>query len=112
MTRPATTHDERTPSRRKSTLFCWECDHENPIDGDWLQRTRDRHLEYVCPVCETTLAKRPLPDEMTTGRSRTRPSVTWRRTVRTTMHVWRASIDVSLSSFSAMTVNPIGRTHR
>ncbi|MDQ2052116.1 hypothetical protein RBH26_16685 [Natronolimnohabitans sp. A-GB9] len=46
-------------SRRKSTLFCWECDHSSPIDGDWVLRTRDRHIEYVCPDCETTLTRRP-----------------------------------------------------
>ena len=109
MTRPATTHDESASVPRKSTLFCWECDHASPIDGDWVRRTRDRHVEYDCPVCETTLAKRPLPDGAIGERSTDRATATWARTVRTTVQVWRASIDVGLSSV-AMLARPTGRT--
>ncbi|WP_436346902.1 hypothetical protein [Natronorubrum sp. FCH18a] len=108
MTRPATTHDERTPVPRKSTLFCWGCDHASPIDGDWVRWTRERHEEYVCPDCETTIAKRPLPDEPARDRQLPRPSITWHRGVRTTMHVWRASVDISLSSVAAISPYPIG----
>lgn len=110
MTRPATNHDESPPARRKSTLFCWGCDHESPVDGDWVRWTRDRHEEYVCPVCETTIAKRPLPDDPTRERLTVRPSLTWRRAVRTTMHVWRASVDISLSSVAALPPYSIGTT--
>ncbi|WP_339106478.1 hypothetical protein [Haloterrigena salinisoli] len=112
MTRPATTSDERPPVSRKSTLFCWECDHANPIDGDWVRRTRDRHVEYDCPVCETTLAKRPRPDDATPDRSTPRPTATWQRTIRTTIRVWRATIDVGLSGVGAITVPPIERRQR
>ncbi|ELY39231.1 hypothetical protein [Natronorubrum tibetense] len=109
MTRPATNHDERTPVPRKSTLFCWECDHASPIDGDWVRWTRERHEEYVCPVCETTIAKRPRPDDTTRDRRPPRPAASWHRAVRTTMRVWRASLDISVSSVAAMPPYSIGR---
>ncbi|WP_121745000.1 hypothetical protein [Natronorubrum halophilum] len=99
MTRPPPAHDERSPVRRKSTLFCWGCGHESPVDDDWNRRVQDRHVEYVCPVCETTITKRPLPDG--NDRERTIP-VAWQRTLRTTMRVWRASISVGVSSATAV----------
>lgn len=111
MTRPATTHDERASAPRKSTLFCWECDHSSPVDGDWLRRTRDRHVAYVCPECETTITKRPLPDDATDGRPTIRPTATWRRTVRTAIGVWRASIGVGLSSVTAIAFGSAERRH-
>lgn len=109
MTRPATTTDESSSVPRKSTLFCWECDHASPIGGDWIRRTRDRHVEYDCPVCETTLAKRPLPDDQTADRSSPRPTATWQRTIRTTVQIWRATIDIGLSGVAAITVTPVER---
>ncbi|NUB93948.1 hypothetical protein HTZ84_21665 [Haloterrigena sp. SYSU A558-1] len=111
MTRPATT-DENPSVPRKSTLFCWECDHANPVDGDWVRRTRDRHVEYVCPVCETTLTKRPLPDDATADRSIARPTATWQRTVRTTIQIWRATIDVGLTGVAAVSVPSSDRLRR
>lgn len=109
MTRPATTHDESTPARRKSTLFCWDCDHSSPIEGDWDREPRDRHVEIVCPVCETTISKRPLPDETARERPTEYPSPTWQRAIRTTMHVWRTSVDVGLSSIATMPVYRLER---
>lgn len=101
MTRPATTEDQ-TSVRRKSTLFCWGCDHESPADDDWLRRTRDRHVEVVCPVCETTIAKRPRSDRTARERPTTGSAIAWRRTLRTTVHVWRASVEVGLSSVAVL----------
>lgn len=114
MTRAAPASDERTPARRKATLFCWECDHESPIDGDWIRRTKGRHVECVCPVCETTLATRPRSesDETADGRPAIRPLATWRRTVRATLGLWYASVDVGLANATAMTVGPLERTRR
>ncbi|MXV61103.1 hypothetical protein GS429_03315 [Natronorubrum sp. JWXQ-INN-674] len=105
MTRPAPSSDERTPARRKSTLFCFDCDHESPVDGEWEYRTRDRYVEVVCPVCETTITKRPLPDEPRRERATARPSVTWRRAIRTTIQVWRTSVGIGLSSIAALTIS-------
>ena len=111
MTRPATTADDDASVPRKSTIFCWECDHASPVDGDWIRRTRDRHVEYDCPVCETTLAKRPRSDEADSERSVSahRPTATWQRTVRATIRLWRATFDVGLSGAVAVTGRPIER---
>lgn len=108
MTRPEPVSGRRTPARRKATLFCWGCDHESPIDGDWIRRTQDRHVECVCPVCETTLATRPRSesDETVDDQPAIRPIDTWRRTIRATMGIWYAGIDVGLANATAMTVGP------
>lgn len=104
--------DRNTSGRRKSTLFCWGCDHENPLDGDWDRRPIDRHVEYVCPVCETTIAKRPLPNSPPTERATPTPSVMWQRTLHTTIGVWRASIDVGLSTLAVATAVQASSGHR
>lgn len=42
----------------KATLFCPECDHESPADGDWTQvHTRNR-VHYLCPDCHTEITVR------------------------------------------------------
>lgn len=45
--------------RRKAVLFCQDCDHESPIDGNWLIRTQDNHRLYICPDCRHVLTDRP-----------------------------------------------------
>ncbi|OVE85925.1 hypothetical protein B2G88_03700 [Natronolimnobius baerhuensis] len=52
-----TTHEAR--SRRKTTLFCWECAYSSPVDGEWIRRPHDDTVAYVCPQCETTITTRP-----------------------------------------------------
>jgi hypothetical protein len=51
-------------SASKAVLFCRECGHENPVDGDWATRERtasgDRQRVYECPVCRATVETRPL----------------------------------------------------
>lgn len=103
MTRPATTRDDGSPTRRKATLFCWECDHSSPIGGDWVVQSRDQHVAYVCPVCETALTKRPRSNEPSPERTTAGPLTAWRRTVRLSATVWRASLDVGLSSLPLLT---------
>ena len=100
MTPPEASHDEQSPVRRKSTLFCWGCDHESPADGDWIHRTTAHDVEYVCPVCETTIANRPLPETPT--RERQTPSAAWHRTLRTAMTVWQAHVTIGVSSVTAV----------
>ncbi|ELY63699.1 hypothetical protein [Natronobacterium gregoryi] len=51
-------NDERT-GRRKSMLFCLECDDASPIDGNWLRCLRDEHVAYVCPGYGTTIVEQP-----------------------------------------------------
>ena len=42
-------------TRRKDTLFCPRCGHENPADGDWCLGPAAEHT-ITCPVCETVVA--------------------------------------------------------
>ncbi|WP_222918150.1 hypothetical protein [Natrinema sp. SYSU A 869] len=101
MTRPATDHDDGAPIRRKATLFCWECDHSSPVDGDWLVESRDRYVAYVCPCCETTLTKRPRSTEPSCEQATAGPLAAWQRAIGASATVWRASVDVGLSSLVA-----------
>ncbi|WP_226480012.1 hypothetical protein [Natrinema amylolyticum] len=101
MTRPATDHDDGAPTPRKATLFCWECDHSSPVDGDWLVESRDRYDAYVCPGCETTLAKRPQSTNSSRERATNGPLVAWERAVRASAAIWRVSVDVGVSSLAA-----------
>jgi len=103
MIRSATGHDGGTPTQRKATLFCWECDHTSTIDGDWQLRPRGKSLAYVCPECETTLAKRPRSNEIAPPHALSGPFVAWQRTLRASATVWRASITASLSNLTALT---------
>lgn len=102
MTQPASSHDDGAPTQRKATLFCWECDHASPVEGDWLLESEDRYAAYVCPDCETTLTKRPRSNEPARDRTITGPLTLWQRAVRTSVTVWRASLDVGFSSLTAV----------
>ncbi|AGB31025.1 hypothetical protein C488_02351 [Natrinema pellirubrum DSM 15624] len=87
MTRPTTAHDDGTSTLRKVTLFCWECDHSSPIDGDWVFQSRKRCVAYVCPECETTLTKRPRRTDRSRERPSSEPVAAWERAVRTPVTV-------------------------
>jgi len=61
---PSDIHGPSAPAGeppRKSTLFCPECGHGSPIDGDWRRRTGAEIDRYDCPICETTVTTRPHP---------------------------------------------------
>ncbi|MFD1632715.1 hypothetical protein ACOZ4L_07965 [Haloplanus ruber] len=55
-----------TPSRpspdgdngRKATLFCPDCGHTNPLDGDWVVRTVAGHRRVRCPDCRSLVDER------------------------------------------------------
>lgn len=52
------TNIDRPPST-KAVLYCFECNHESPVDGDWIrQRTADA-VVYRCPDCNTAITTRP-----------------------------------------------------
>nr|WP_254531346.1 hypothetical protein [Natrinema gelatinilyticum] len=102
MTRPASDPVDGAPTRRKATLFCWECDHTNPIDGDWVLQSRPTFVAYICPDCETTLGKRPRRRPSKPSVAATRPIVAWREAFRVSATVWRASVDASTSSLVAL----------
>ncbi|WP_267641753.1 hypothetical protein [Haloarchaeobius amylolyticus] len=50
-------------SRPKATLFCPDCDHASPADGDWVLVDHPSGTAYDCPDCETTITVRPTFDE-------------------------------------------------
>jgi predicted RNA-binding Zn-ribbon protein involved in translation (DUF1610 family) len=62
---PPDVRAERVP---KALLFCPDCGHESPVDGDWVLWTRtnggDRTV-YACPVCGTVIQSRPQFDDCT-----------------------------------------------
>ena len=55
----STTPGSADEPQRKSVLFCQDCDHESPVDGDWMIRTQGDDLLYVCPTCQNVLTERP-----------------------------------------------------
>ncbi|WP_081655584.1 hypothetical protein [Halopiger goleimassiliensis] len=93
MTRPATDDpaDDATIGR-KSTLFCLECDHASPVDGDWVCRPSGDAVAYVCPVCSTTITERP----RRTDRS------PWWDLVHHSVDVWRVAVTASVSGVTAL----------
>ncbi|TMT87258.1 hypothetical protein E2L06_11955 [Haloterrigena sp. H1] len=99
----ATDHDDATSIRRKATLFCWECEHSSPVDGDWQLQPRKRSLAYVCPECKTTITTRPRSTEPTQSRAVSGPLIAWQHTLHASASAWRASVAVGLSSLTALT---------
>lgn len=57
MTVPASKTDP--PSASKVTLYCFDCGHESPIEGDWEIRLHGDGVDYDCPECSTTITTRP-----------------------------------------------------
>jgi hypothetical protein len=45
-------------ARSKSVLFCVECGHENPVDGDWVLDREDGHETRYCPNCDSVVTDR------------------------------------------------------
>lgn len=54
-----------TAPRAKSTLFCPDCGHESPADGDWDYRASDRGATTHCPDCGARIADRPTDPQVT-----------------------------------------------
>lgn len=52
------TSDVDGPLDRKGVLFCPDCEHASPIDGDWIVEERAASLELRCPDCGTILTER------------------------------------------------------
>ncbi|WP_027119166.1 hypothetical protein [Natronorubrum tibetense] len=65
MTLPASTTDPLIPD--KTMLYCFDCGHESPIEGDWNQRPNGDAVDYDCPVCRTTITSRPRRDRHQPG---------------------------------------------
>ncbi|WP_435067327.1 hypothetical protein [Haloplanus sp. C73] len=43
---------------RKATLFCQDCGHASPVDGDWKVRTLGSQRRIRCPECRTVVDER------------------------------------------------------
>ena len=46
------------PHDRKATLFCPDCGHASPIDGDWTVRTAGGRRRIRCPDCQRVIDRR------------------------------------------------------
>lgn len=46
---------------RKAVLFCRECGHESPLQGDWRTEEESGVVAYVCPSCGTTIVEQSGP---------------------------------------------------
>lgn len=44
--------------RRKTTLFCPDCGHASPVDGDWRVHTASGRQRLRCPECRTVVDDR------------------------------------------------------
>jgi predicted RNA-binding Zn-ribbon protein involved in translation (DUF1610 family) len=59
---PSDSHPPDSGAPRKAVLYCPDCGHDSPIDGDWRVE-RDENdpgrVEYRCPDCGAVIAKRP-----------------------------------------------------
>lgn len=112
MDTPGATVPTEPPPKR--TLFCWECDHQSPVDGDWEVETRDSTLAYICPECTTTITERPHRsspgggvnvDEDGSGAPRERASSdefrprslvsAWGRVVTEPVRAWTATVEAA-----------------
>jgi uncharacterized Zn finger protein len=49
-------------SDRKAALFCQQCDHASPVDGDWVVHTVGDHRRLRCPECRTVVDERHAPE--------------------------------------------------
>jgi hypothetical protein len=94
MTRPSS-HRHEASEQQKSTLYCWECNHASPVDGDWVHNSKDESVSYVCPICETTITERPTEGVQD---SEPRPAAAWSRVVRASVSAWRASVAAGLAA--------------
>ena len=45
--------------RRKGLLFCPGCDHESPVDGDWIRSESVGRTRYACPACGSVVVSQP-----------------------------------------------------
>lgn len=79
------------PIRRKSMLFCWECDHASPIEEEGVVHTCGDYVQYACPRCGTVLTERPRSETVPAVRRRPaeRVAASWGRVLRSSAELWR-----------------------
>ncbi|MFC6717667.1 hypothetical protein ACFQGT_08515 [Natrialbaceae archaeon GCM10025810] len=114
------------PTMRKSTLFCWACDHSSPVDADWDRRIRGDTVGIVCPACGMTLTERPRTrprihrdlrldlglgaESASAHRSTARLVSAWRHLVVGSIRAWETMIDAGASTAVRATRASIGPT--
>jgi hypothetical protein len=54
-------------SDRKATLFCGDCGHASPVDGDWTVRTVGERRRLRCPECRSVVDERRAPEPTPEG---------------------------------------------
>lgn len=54
----ATPSTEQTTGRRKTVLFCQECDYQAAPDGRWIIHEKIDCAVYECPRCNATVTIR------------------------------------------------------
>jgi len=59
-TRSPQTSSEARATGQKNRLFCPNCGHESPTDGDWRHRASTSGVVYTCPVCDAAVTTRPV----------------------------------------------------
>lgn len=69
----------------KSTLFCQDCGHQSPVDGDWMLVATARGTAYRCPQCGADLTIRPA---LATTSARSQPFEAWQHL----RHAWCDSV--------------------
>ncbi|WP_338741023.1 hypothetical protein [Haloplanus salilacus] len=55
---PSQSAGNDAPDGRKSTLFCPDCGHASPADGDWDVRTVASRRRLRCPECRCVIDRR------------------------------------------------------
>ncbi|SDR16096.1 hypothetical protein [Natronobacterium texcoconense] len=91
------------PTRRKSTLFCWECDYTSPHENGWDVRTNGRYVQRVCPRCDTVLTEQPRTETVPALRRRPaeHAASAWRHLFRTSAELWRMPFTVGAAGTTA-----------
>jgi phage terminase large subunit GpA-like protein len=64
----AAPRESQASARRKTVLFCPECDHDSPVDGDWLTYTPPsaEQPQLTCPQCDTVILPSVSVDDIDT----------------------------------------------
>jgi|GEM_PF-1075205 len=73
---------------RKSILFCQDCGHANPVDGDWRVQTVGGHQRTRCPECRSVIDDRRIADRSDAEAPDAPMPVQW--CVDTWSHYWSA----------------------
>lgn len=60
---PETAEPPEGSPRPKGVLFCPDCGHESPPDGDWRVQAHPDGDALTCPVCRVTVTVRPASAE-------------------------------------------------